>query len=125
MAISPRLVDRSDDVEILDVVAEQRYEARLAGELAGFIDYKPRDGWLIFVHTEVLPAFGGRGIGAQLAARALDDVRARGLRVTPQCPFVASYIRRHPAYQDLVVGLRGTPPPAHQSPEPRDADGPR
>ena len=35
---------------------------------------------------------------------ALDDIRARGLRLVPFCPFVRSYIRRHPDYADLVVG---------------------
>jgi uncharacterized protein len=33
---------------------------------------------------------------------ALDDMRARGLKVAPVCPFVAAYIRRHPEYADLV-----------------------
>jgi predicted GNAT family acetyltransferase len=107
-------------VEIRDNPEQSRYEAHVSGELAGWIEYLPRDGWLVFVHTEVLPAFGGRGVGARLAARALDDVRSRGLRVTPQCPFVAAYIRGHPAYQDLVVGLRGTPIPSQRG-DPREA----
>jgi hypothetical protein len=34
---------------------------------------------------------------------ALDDARERGLRVVPICPFVDDYVRRHPAYADLVV----------------------
>jgi len=33
-----------------------------------------------------------------------EDVAVRGLRVTPQCPFIAAYIKRHPAYADLVFG---------------------
>jgi len=117
-------VSTEASIEIRDNPAERRYEALVDGTLAGWIDYNPRDGWLIFVHTEVLPAFGGRGIAARLAARALDDVRSRGLRVTPQCPFVAAYIRSHPAYQDLVVGQRGTPVP-RQGQDPRDADAGR
>jgi uncharacterized protein len=39
-----------------------------------------------------------------LARFALDDARARGLRVRPDCPFVARFIRAHPEYQDLVTG---------------------
>ena len=108
-------------IEIRDNPAEQRYEAHVDGGLAGWIDYKPRDGWLVFVHTEVPPAFGGRGIGARLASSALDDVRSRGLRVNPVCPFVAAYIHAHPAYQDLVVGARGTPLP-RRGEDPRDPD---
>jgi uncharacterized protein len=111
-------------IEIRNNDTANRYEAHVDGELAGWIDYKPRDGWLIFVHTEVLPAFGGRGIGARLASRALDDVRSRGLWVNPVCPFVAAYIRGHPAYQDLVVGARGTPVP-RSGQDPRDPDARR
>ena len=38
------------------------------------------------------------------AKSALDTVRAARLGVEPRCPFFASYIRRHKAYADLVVG---------------------
>jgi predicted GNAT family acetyltransferase len=117
-------VSTEASIEIRDNTAERRYEALVEGALAGWIDYSPRDGWIVFVHTEVLPAFGGRGIGARLASHALDDVRSRGLGVNPVCPFVAAYIRSHPAYQDLVVGARGTPVPRHGQ-DPRDPEARR
>jgi predicted GNAT family acetyltransferase len=41
-------------------------------------------------------------VGASLVRQVLDEVRARGLTMVPQCPFVASYLRRHPEYTDLV-----------------------
>jgi uncharacterized protein len=96
-------------VEVSDNAALQRYEARSGGELVGWIDYEPAEGRRILVHTEVPPAFAGRGIAARLAVFALDNIRASGLRVVPRCPYVAAYIRAHPAYRDLVVGMRGTP----------------
>jgi predicted GNAT family acetyltransferase len=55
------------------------------------------------VHTEIEPAFDGRGLGGQLARAALDDVRRRGVRAVARCPFIAGYIERHPEYQDLVA----------------------
>ena len=30
-------------------------------------------------------------------------LRAAGLKVEPLCPFIASYIERHPEYADLVA----------------------
>jgi predicted GNAT family acetyltransferase len=105
-----RLVARLDDLEIVDNPGDRRYEARLSGEPAGLIDYLPKDGWVVFDHTEVYPEFEGRGVGSRLAKAALDDVRARGLRLNPQCPFVTSYIKRHPEYRDLVVGRTGPRP---------------
>jgi predicted GNAT family acetyltransferase len=96
-------------LEVRENEPAQRFEAWLGGELAGFSEYEPAEGRLVFVHTEVFPEYEGRGIGSRLAAEALDTTRARGLRVTPLCPFIRAWIRRHPAYEDLVVGMRGTP----------------
>ena len=33
---------------------------------------------------------------------ALEQVRARGLKVEPKCPFVAGYIGKHPEFSDLL-----------------------
>ena len=74
------------------------------------------------MHTVTLPEFAGKGVGTRLATGALDDVRARGLKLTPQCPFIAAFIKRHPAYADLVVGIRGTPIPQHGA-DSRDPTG--
>ena len=107
MADGPRVVGRIDDLEVVDNPPERRFEAWLDGTLAGVIEYVPHDGWLVLQHTEVLPAFEGRGVASRLVTAALHDIRARSLVMTPACPYVASYVRRHPAYRDLVVGKRG------------------
>ncbi len=91
-------VERNDEA--------RRYEARLDGSLAGTLTFRSVAGHLTLVHTEVDPAFEGRGVGGALAASALDDARARGLGVRPLCPFVARYIERHPAYADLDIEAR-------------------
>ncbi len=91
------------DVTVRDNPAQTRYEAWDARTLAGFAVYFVTGSVITFVHTEVDPAFEGRGIGSQLATFALDDARGRGLQVVPQCPFFAGYIRRHPEYADLVA----------------------
>ena len=105
-------------IDVRDNPDESRYEAWVDGELAGFTEYVPRDGWLVFHHTEVFPWFEGKGIGTRLARGALDDVRARGLKVTPTCPFISAWLKRHPEYGDMIVGVRGTPP--RRGADPRD-----
>jgi predicted GNAT family acetyltransferase len=91
------------DVEVTDNPAENRYEARVEGELAGFAAYHLTRSSIVFTHTEVDPAFKGRGVGSALARFALDDVRAKGERdVVPVCPFIHGWIDDHPDYADLV-----------------------
>lgn len=89
-------------VEVVEAADRQRYEARLGGELAGFAEYRRRDGRTVFTHTEVDGRFEGQGVGGALARAALDDVRARGEQAVPVCPFIAGWIERHPDYDDLV-----------------------
>ena len=90
------------DSVVRDNPDENRYEIRVDGQLAGFIQYRSRPGLLAFIHTEVDPAFEGKGVGSALAKGALDDTRTREVEVLPFCPFINEYIRRHPDYTELV-----------------------
>jgi len=90
-------------VRVVDNPDKERYEAYVGDELAGFVTYRARPGAVVLVHTEVDDAFEGRGVGGRLAAGALDDLRARGVKVEPLCPFIARYIQRHPEFSDLVA----------------------
>jgi len=87
---------------VTDVPDDHRYEIRLDGELAGFAVYHRRGGRAYFVHTEIAPAFEGKGLGSALAKGALEAERALGEPIVPLCPFVRSYIDRHPEYGELV-----------------------
>ena len=89
-------------MEIADVPAERRYEARIGGELAGWVDYHRVRDRLVALHTEVPPAFGGRGIASALVKRVIADARAAGLSITPRCPFFVAHFERHPEDRDLV-----------------------
>jgi predicted GNAT family acetyltransferase len=97
------------DYVVGDNPAELRYEIRRAGELLGLIRYVREPGTVVLVHTEVEPAAEGAGVGSSLVAGALADIRARGLRLVPVCPFVREYLRRHPEWNDLVTQSKRTP----------------
>jgi hypothetical protein len=87
---------------VADNPAASRYELRVDGELAGFINYHLRDETISLIHTEVNPGFEGGGLAGRLARYALDDARKRQLAVLPFCPYVRSWIKRHTEYADLV-----------------------
>lgn len=78
------------------------YEIWIGDVRAGICGYKLRPGQVLFTHTEIDPAFGGRGLGGVLAEASLEDVVSRGLTIVPHCPFVQSYLRKHPSFEDYV-----------------------
>ncbi len=88
-------------VDVVDAPERQRYEALREGNVLGFAAYQKTDELVVFTHTEVDPAVEGQGVGDALVRAALDHVRGLGLRVLPICPFVQSWMARHPEYADL------------------------
>ncbi len=64
--------------------------------------YHANGNTLFLDHTEVPPALEGRGLGGQLAKAGLEYARANDMEAVPACPFVLSYLRRHPEYVDVV-----------------------
>ena len=87
---------------VTDNQAESRFEVHVGGELAGFVAYGLRGQVINLVHTEVDPKFQGAGYAARLARASLDEARRRHLAVLPSCPYIRSWIGRHPDYADLV-----------------------
>jgi len=89
--------------DVRDNPGESRYEIFVDDSLAGFTDYHDRDGVLVFPHTEVFAGFEGQGIGSRLVRGALDDVRVKGRTIEAQCPYVASWVEKHPDYAELIA----------------------
>jgi predicted GNAT family acetyltransferase len=87
--------------EVVNNPAHHRFELVVEGHLAATY-YKIADGVITFIHTEVPEELGGKGVGSKLIKGALDQVRAAGLKVIAQCPFVKAYIGKHPEYADLL-----------------------
>jgi len=90
-------------IEVQNNQVENRYEALVDGQLAGIAVYDLGADAIVFLHTEVADAYEGQGVGSALARGALDDVRAKDERdVVPLCPFIKSWIDKHPDYQELL-----------------------
>ena len=81
--------------------AANRFEVKLAGAVA-FADYKVLASGILFSHTEVPPALGGRGIAKALVRAGLKYARDNNLKVMPVCPFFAKYIAEHVEEQDIL-----------------------
>ncbi|MCA1657146.1 MAG: N-acetyltransferase [Actinobacteria bacterium] len=90
-------------VTVRDKAERSRFEAvDDSGAVAGVALYRRYDDRVVFEHTEVDDAYEGQGVGSTLVRAALDAVRSDGMRVVARCPFVRSWIQRHPDYADLT-----------------------
>lgn len=87
--------------EVVERPEAGRFELDFPGGQA-FAVYRGDGDRIVVTHTEVPPAFNGRGIGSQLAEGIFKIARASGRRVVPRCSFVAAWARRHPGYGDLL-----------------------
>lgn len=89
------------NLDITHNQAANRFETTIDGQ-TGYISYQDRNDKLVYDHTIVPQQLGGQGIGSVLVKHALDYAREHDKKVVPQCSFVASYISKHPEYQDLI-----------------------
>jgi uncharacterized protein len=80
--------------------ANSRFEVELGKEKAILI-YMIKAGLFILLHTEVPPAFEGRGIAGKMAHDALDYARNEGYKVRSYCSYTTRYLEMHPEYQEL------------------------
>jgi uncharacterized protein len=87
---------------IRDNSSANRFESQL-GEQVAFAEYRLEGDTITFTHTRVPEVLRGRGIGTQLIEAGLSLARERNLKVIPQCPFFAAYIRAHPETQELLA----------------------
>jgi predicted GNAT family acetyltransferase len=79
-----------------------RFEASVDGQLC-VADYHLHNGVMTMFHTKVPRALEGRGIASRLVSAALDHARAQGLKVRPDCSYVASWMQRHPESLELLA----------------------
>jgi predicted GNAT family acetyltransferase len=99
------MLGRMADIDVRKNEDAHRFEAFIDGERVGVAEYQLSDQLIVFTHTEVDDKCEGMGVGSALARGALDAVRGEGSRkVVPLCPFIKSWIRHHPDYEDLVYG---------------------
>ncbi len=61
-----------------------------------FLQYRRTHEHISLIHTEVPEALRGKGLGNQLVRAALDYAHFNQLKIVPVCPFVNTYLQKHP-----------------------------
>ena len=54
-------------------------------------------------HTHVPEEMRGKGIAEQLVRGALDQIREEGAKFLPSCPYIQTFLKKHPEYQAGVA----------------------
>jgi predicted GNAT family acetyltransferase len=91
----------SGEIETVRDDGRSRYEGRIDGEVVTVLEFVRRGDLLLLTHTGTEPAFRDRGLASEVTRAALDDVRRRGEKVRPSCPFAVDFLADHPEYADL------------------------
>ena len=89
-----------EDLTVTHNLEENLFEIRVDTHLAE-LKYRVQGGTITFTHTGVPRALEGQGVGSRLVRTGLEYARQQGLKVVAHCSFVATYLERHPEYQDL------------------------
>lgn len=89
--------------EVINNEESKRFEIHVDGNVA-FEDYDyfttaQAEKGIAYLHTEVPPELGGRGIASFLIKYILDYAEQQHLKVKPICALVKAYIDKHPEYQ--------------------------
>ena len=90
------------DIEREDRPTGGTYRVKIDGHVAEMTFSRASDLLIIIDHTDVPDALRGKKVGNLLLERAIADMRAKGGKIFPLCPFAASQFRSHPEYRDVL-----------------------
>ncbi len=88
-------------LEITNNEQQQQFQVHMDGELA-FLEYRFNKGDIFLMHTEVPEKLGGKGIASALAEYAMKYAREHKIPVMVYCPFVSTWLKKHPEYRDVL-----------------------
>ncbi len=75
--------------------ATQHFEIREGDEVA-FLEYRFYNKSIALMHTLVPVSMESKGVASALAAYAFEYAKAHNMPVMVYCPFVLTYLKRHP-----------------------------
>lgn len=91
-------------ITLNDRGSKGQYVAAVTGmsDVAEMTFSRASDAMIIVDHTGVPDSLRGKGVGAALAQRVVDDAREKGYKIMPLCPFFKATALKHPDWADVV-----------------------
>jgi len=90
-----------EDIPLLINEGKKRFEIEIEGNVA-FINFSKFGSQIALTHTETDPKLAGSGAANALVEKTLQYVESQQFKLLPFCPFVFTFIRRHPEWKRIV-----------------------
>lgn len=81
--------------------ATPHFEIREGDEVA-FLEYRFYKKSIAFMHTLVPASMEGKGAASALVAYAFEYAKKHNMPVMVYCPFVSTYLKRHPELREQL-----------------------
>lgn len=90
------------EIDVVNDAERSRWIATLGDEAIGELTYRFVGGRVALLSTWVNHPYRNHRVATELIARALDEIRETGKKITIICPVVGEFIARNPQYRDLI-----------------------
>jgi predicted GNAT family acetyltransferase len=91
------------DIQIIESESKGMSLAKENDNQVGSMTYSIAGPELIIIdHTEVDPAYNGKGVGKQMLYKIVEMARQKNIKIIPLCPFAASMFRKLEEIRDVL-----------------------
>jgi predicted GNAT family acetyltransferase len=87
--------------EFIDNTQKSRFEYHTAGAIV-FANYRLKESVLFIDYVEAPVELRGSGAAGKLMEYIVQTAKQHSFKVHPICGYAASWLRRHPEYQELM-----------------------
>lgn len=90
------------DLPLIDEEESRQFVMVVSGHRAR-MEYDRTSDRIFLTHLLVPPALEGQDVASVLTEKVFTWIESKGMKLVPYCPFVKTYLRRHAAWQKLLV----------------------
>jgi predicted GNAT family acetyltransferase len=98
---TPRTIDLSE-LPLIDEEESRQFVMVIDGHRAR-MEYDRNSDRIFLTHLLVPPALEGQDVAQVLTEKVLNWIESKRMKLVPYCPYVKTYLRRHTAWQRLLL----------------------
>jgi hypothetical protein len=91
------------EIQLKELGAKGFAMAREIDKRVGMMTYSIAGAELIIIdHTDVEPAYNGKGVGQQMLYKIVEMAREKNIRIIPLCPFARAMFNKFEDIKDVL-----------------------